>query len=183
MTELAKRVWWPFCNRNLPNRVRLCKGCTEFGKNLKLILPAKKFKPLTPCVEPNQEIQLDFKGPNYDGQIKGIYILVCIDRFSKHPTAKIVKNSNATNVERFLLKYFRIHGVPRQIRLDQSRCLIGNTVKTLCENNNMELIAAPAQRHRAIRRVEKLIQTLKRRLVCIKIEFEPSKYLNVKSSI
>ena len=38
MTELATRVWWPFCNRDLLNRVRLCKACTEFGKNLKPIV-------------------------------------------------------------------------------------------------------------------------------------------------
>ena len=58
MTELANRVCWPFCIRDLLNRVRLCKSCTDFGKNLKPILLSNKFKPLTPCVEPNQEVQL-----------------------------------------------------------------------------------------------------------------------------
>ena len=83
-----------------------------------------------------------FAGPNYEDQNKEIYILVCIDRFSKYPTAKIVKNPNAPNVESFLLKYFRLHRIPRQIRLDQPRYLIGNTVKTLCENNSIEILAA-----------------------------------------
>ena len=51
LTELANHVLWPFCNRDLLNRVQLCKAFTEFGKNLKPIAPAKKFKPLAPYVE------------------------------------------------------------------------------------------------------------------------------------
>ena len=51
MMELANRVKWPFCNRDLINMVRQCKAFTEFGKNLKPIAPANKFKPLTPYVE------------------------------------------------------------------------------------------------------------------------------------
>ena len=134
MTELANRVWWPFCIRDLLNRSRLCKSSTDLGKNLKAILPSNKFKRLTPCVEPNQEIQLDFAGPIYDGQKKEIYIFVCIDRFSNCPTAKFLKKTpNAPNVERFLLKYFRIHKIPLQIRLDRARWLLGNTAKILCE--------------------------------------------------
>ena len=148
------------------------------------IVPANKFKPLTPCVEWNEEIQVDFAGLIYDGQKKEIYILVCIDRFSKYSSAKIVKkNPNATNSERFLLKYFKLHGTPRQIRLDQARCLICNAVKTLCEDRNMELIVAPAKRYRAVGLVERLIQTLKRRLGCIEIECGINRFFNVKRSL
>ena len=180
ITELADRARWAFFNRDLLNRVRLCKACTEFGKNSKPIAPANKFKLLTPCVEPDEENQINFAGPIFDGQSKERYILLCIDRFSKYPSAKVVKNPNATKVKRFLLKDFRLHGIPRQIRLDQARCSIGNTVKTLCEDNNIELIAAPAERHRAIGLVERILQTLKQRLGCLKIEYRTNRYFNVK---
>ena len=59
-----RRSWQIACSGHfvtgLLNEVRLYKAYTEFGRNLKPILPANKFKPLTPCVEPNQEIQLNF---------------------------------------------------------------------------------------------------------------------------
>ena len=113
------------------------------------------------CIEPNQESRLNFAGPVYDSQNKEIYILVCIDRISKYQTAKIVSNPNAPNVERSLLKYFGLHGVPRQIRLDQVRCLIGNAVETLCEISNVEIKAAPEEKHRVIGLVERLVGTLK----------------------
>ena len=83
ITELANRLWCFFCNRDLLIRVCLCKAYTKFGKNLKPILPANKYKTSTPYVKRNQEIQLNFAGSIYDGQNKEKNILVCIDRFSK----------------------------------------------------------------------------------------------------
>ena len=68
MTELAHRLWWPFINRDLINKSKTCRPCTEFGKNLKSIIPKTKCSPMKPCVEPNEEIQIDFAGPILDGQ-------------------------------------------------------------------------------------------------------------------
>ena len=122
MTELANRLWWPFINRDLINKAKTCGPCTEFGKNLKSMIPKTKWSPMKPCVEPNEEIQIDFGGPIVDGQGREIYFLACIDRFSKFPSLKLYNNANATNVEHFLNKYMSIHGVPRSIRMDQARC-------------------------------------------------------------
>ena len=60
------------------------------------------------------------------------------------------------------------HGIPRSIRLDQVKCLVGNQVKTLCYKNSIELIEAPVNYHRAIGLGERLIQTIKNRLARIK---------------
>ena len=71
--------------------------------------------------------------------------------------------------------YINTHGVPRSLRIDQARCLIGNQVKNFCTNNNIALIPAPANDHLAIGLVERLISTIKQRLACIK---EANKELN-----
>ena len=71
--------------------------------------------------------------------------------------------------------YIHTHGVPRSLRIDQARCLIGNQVKNFCTKNNITLIPAPANDHRAIGLVERLISTIKQRLACIK---EANKELN-----
>ena len=170
MTELAHRLWWPFINRDLINKSKTCRPCTEFGKNLKSIIPKTKWSPLKPCVEPNEEIQLDFGGPILDGQGREVYFLACIDRFSKFPTLKLCNNANATNIEHFLTKYIAIQGVPRSIRMDQARCQTGNIIKEFCNRNNIKIIFAPANDHRSIGLVERLIQTVKRRLGCIKLD-------------
>ena len=74
------------------------------------------------------------------------------------------------NVLKFFDMYIENHGIPRSIRLDQAKCLVGNQVKTFCNKNYVDIIGAPVNDHRAIRLVERLIQAIKNRLACIKEE-------------
>ena len=92
-------------------------------------MPATCFQAHKPCIVPNQEIQIDFAGPINNEKNLEIYILTCIDRFSKYHSAEIFDNANAYNVIIFLDNYIHIHGVPRSLRIDQACCLIGNQLK------------------------------------------------------
>ena len=138
--------------------------------------------PLPPCSEPNEEIQIDFGGPIIDGQGREVYFLACIDRFSKLPTLKLYNNANGPNIEKFLNKYIVQHGVPRNLRIDQARCLKGNKVQQLCAKHNTNIIYAPANGHRPVGLVERLIQTVKRRLGCIKLDTN-QKPFNIKKAL
>ena len=162
-------------NRDLLVRAIECKSCTAIGKILKSIIPAKQFQAQKPCIVPNQEIQIDFAGPLNNEKDHEIYILTYIDKFSKYPSAENFDNANASNVIKFLDNYIHIHGVPLSLRIDQARCLIGNQVRNFCMKNDITLIPAPANDHRAISLVERLISTIKQRLACIK---EANKELN-----
>ena len=175
MVCVAQQCWWPYINRDLLVKAIECKPCTAIGKNLNPVIPAKQFKAHTPCIVPNQEIQIDFAGPINNEKEHEIYILTCIDRFSKYPSAQIFENKNASNVINFLDNYIHTHGVPRSLRIDQARCLIGNQVKNFCAKNNISLIPAPANDHRAKGLVERLISTIEQRLAFIK---EANKELN-----
>ena len=66
--------------------------------------------------------------------------------------------------------YMENHPIPRSVRLDQAKNLVGNQVETFCNKNNIQIIEAPVNDHRAIGLVERLIQTIKNRLACIKEE-------------
>ena len=83
---------------------------------------------------------------------------------------ELFEKANGPNVIKILDDYIHIHGVPRNIRLDQARCLIGYKVKKYCKQHNINIITAPANDHRAIGLVERLIQTIKRRLGCMKLD-------------
>ena len=63
-----------------------------------------------------------------------------------------------------------IYGVPRSMQMDQARCQTGNIIRELCNRNNIKIIFAPANDHRLIGLVERLIQTVKRRLGCLKLD-------------
>ena len=56
--------------------------------------------------------------------------------------------------------YIENHGNLRSIRLDQAKCLVGHQVKNFCNKNNIEIIEAPVNEHRAIGLVERLTQTI-----------------------
>ena len=56
----------------------------------------------------------DFAGSINKEKGHGIYILTCIDRFSKYPSAEIFDNANASNVIKFLDNCIQNHGVRLQ---------------------------------------------------------------------
>ena len=183
MICMATHCCWPYMHRELIVKATECKPCTAIGKNLKSIIPAKQFNPHIPCVEPNQEIQPDFGGPILDEKDNEVYFLAAIDRFSKYPTAYIYDKANRPNVLKFLDMYIETHGITRSIRLDQAKCLVRNQVKTFCIKNNIDIIEAPVNDHRAIGLVERLIQTIKNRLACIKEEKLPTRTFHVKHAL
>ena len=121
MITLGQYAFWPYMHPEIPNKVAQCKPCTDIGKNLKPIVSASKWKHLLNCPEPNEEIQIDFGGPITKEKDQDIYFPVCIDRFSKYPTVEVFDKANGPNVIKFLDEYIQIHGVPRNIRLDQAR--------------------------------------------------------------
>ena len=170
MITLGEYAFWPYMQREILNKAAQCKPCTDIGRSLKPVVPASKWKPLQTCKEPNEEIEIDFGGPITNEKDRDIYFLACIDRFSKFPTVEVFEKANEPNVLNFLDDYIHIHGVPRNIRLDQARCLIGNKVKTFCKQHNINILTAPVNDHRAIGLVERLIQTIKRRLSCMKLD-------------
>ena len=102
MMCIATHCWWPYMHREFIVKATEFKPHTVIGKNLISVIPAKQFHPHIPCVEPNQEIQIDFGGPILDEKGNEIYFLAAFDRFSKHPTACIYDKANGQNFLRFL---------------------------------------------------------------------------------
>ena len=66
---MATHCWWPYMNGELMVRSTECNLCKTIGKSLKAVIPGKQFQPHIHFFELNQEIQIDFGGPNYD--VKG----------------------------------------------------------------------------------------------------------------
>ena len=182
MITLGQYAFWSCMHREILNKAAQCKPCTDIGKNLKPVVPASKWKPLPQCTEPNEEIQIDFGGPITNEKDQDVYFFACIDRFSKYPTVEVFDKANGPNVLKLLDDYIQIHGVPRNIRLDQARCLIGYKVKNFCKQHNINILTAPANDHRAIGLVKRLIQTIKRRLSCMKLD-NRNKTFTIKEAI
>ena len=70
---MTTHCWWPYIHRELIVKATECKPGTVTGKNLKSVIPAKQFYPHVPCIEPNQEIQIDFGGPIFNEKGTEVY--------------------------------------------------------------------------------------------------------------
>ena len=89
------------------------------------------------------------------------YILVCVDRFSKFPSAQITSSASAKSIINFLSKYIALHGIPRTIRTDQGSSFISKEVR----EHNIKVIFRTVGDHRATGLVERLIRTIQERLL------------------
>ena len=98
------------------------------------------------------------------------FFLTAIDRFSKNPTAFIYEKAKGPNVSKLLDTHIGIHGILCSIRLDQAKCSVGNQVTTFFTRNKFQITEAPVSDHRVIGLVERIIQTIKKKLACIKEE-------------
>ena len=121
-------------------------------------------------MQPNEEVQLDFAGPIIDKEHKESYILASVYRYSKYPHAKVYHNCDAETAIEYLNQCIKFHGIPRNIRCDQAQAFKSRQFEIYCKNNNIKLILAPAGDHRATGMIERLIQTIKRRLSVLNID-------------
>ena len=169
MMYMAQLIWFPRIHREIVIMAQRCKPCTAIGKNLKPIIPKNKHTHLNNLQEPNEEVQIDFIGPTLDNN-KYTYILVSVDRFSRYPHAKAYHNCNTERAIEFLKSYMTFHGIPRSLMCDQAQAFKSKNFEIFCKENNIKLILAPAGDHRGTGLVERMIQTIKRRLSAIIID-------------
>ena len=67
-------------------------------------------------------------------------------------------------------RYVSNNGVTQRLGCDQKQTFRAKKVQLFCNTNNIKLLFAPGDDHRAIGVVERMIQTLKRRLAVMKID-------------
>ena len=171
MLALAKLVWYPHIHSKIVAQAQSCRHCIEKGKNLKSITPKTNLGSLPPLAEPNEEIQMYFAGPiPYKNNTQNNYLLVTFDRLSRYPHAEIFNNCDTNTAIEYLEKYCKVNGIPRSIRCDQAQAFKAKEFDIFCKNTNIKLILAPAGDHRGTGMVERLIQTIKRRLAVLDID-------------
>ena len=172
MIRLANFIWFPQIHRTIARRAENCRQCLDQGKKLKQIIHKSGLGALPKLSEPNEELQLDFAGPILDMKNNNNehYILAVVDRFSRYPSAVVHTNCDTQTAIKFLNQHCKFHGIPRSIRSDQAQAFKSRAFEIFCKEKNIKLIFSPTHDHRASGMVERLIQTLKRRLATMNID-------------
>ena len=154
-------IWWPKkIYREIQVHGENCIECVKAGKNLKPLSNHNTFGKLSTVKEPDQEMELDFAGPLPLVWGTKKYILVCVDRFSKFPSAQIKSSTTVKSIINFLSNYIALHGIPRTIKTDQGFGFISKEVGEFCHEHNLKVIFSPVGDHRARGLVERLIRTI-----------------------
>ena len=109
---------------------------------------------------------MDFAGPITNNN-KDTYILITIARYSRYPHAETYNNCDTDTAISYLKEYITFHGIPRSVRCDQAQAFKAKNFENFCKDNNLRLILAPTGDHRGTGMLERLIQTIKRRLAAI----------------
>ena len=173
MKSLTENIWWPHLYREIYYHGKNCIQCIKAGKNLKVILGTK----LPSLNEPNEEVDLDFAGSLDKNWVNSKYLLLCIDRFTKFPSAKVVNNTSASSILAFMTDYCHLHGFPKSIRADHGSCFISSDFRNFCEKINIKLILCTVGDHRSNGVLERLIYTVNAKLLAMSFN-DPKPSLN-----
>ena len=149
------------------DKIQLCKDClqcTKFGKNLKANTSFNSTKPLPLLSGPNEELQLDYKGPLPNSAGNNIKKLVATDRYSKYPSAMNTRSTGGKKIIKFLKTYIQHHSIPSSIKTDQYSGFKNKLVRAFCNDKKISQIFCPVGDHRGCGLVERSIQAIKRRL-------------------
>ena len=177
MKSLAESSWRPHLYREIYYHGKNCIQYIKAGKNLKVILGTNNTEKLLILTRPNEEVDLDFAGPLEKNWGNSKYLLLCIDRFSKFPSAKVLNNISASSILAFMTDYCNLHGFPKSIRADHVSCFPSYDFRNFCEKNNIKLILCTVGDHRSNGVVERLIYTVKAKLLAISFN-DPKPSLN-----
>ena len=170
MKSLADYLWWPHIYREIYHHGRTCTQCLKAGKNIKVLLGTNNISKLPTLTFANEEINLDFAGPLDASWGNNKYILLCIDRYTKFPSAEIVNKTSTRNVISFLNDYCHLHGFPRKIRVDHGSCFLSHDFKNFCDKFNIEIIYCTVGDHRSNGLVERLVYKIKSKLLAMSFE-------------
>ena len=177
MKSLAENIWWPHLYREIYHHGKNCIQCIMAGKNLKVLLQTNNTEKLPILTKPNEEVDLEFAGPLDKSWGNSKYLLLCIDRFSKFPSAKVLNNTAASSILTFMTDYCHLHGFPKSIRADHGSCFNSFDFRNFCEKNNSKLILCTVGDHRSNGVVERLIYTVKAKLLAMSFN-DPKRSLN-----
>ena len=150
-----------------------------YGKNLTPVKTFHTAQPLPNLTGPNQDLQLDLAGPILDDKGVKIFLLVAIDRFSKFPTVIITKITGAKKVTKFLESYIRIHGLPHSIRTDHGSGFKNDLLQQFCSSRGIKHILSPVGDHRGSGLVERMIQTIRRKLGTAKLDLNFDNFIEI----
>ncbi|XP_049886625.1 uncharacterized protein K02A2.6-like [Pectinophora gossypiella] len=129
--RLRTKVWWPKCDKDAENIVKVCKGCT-------LVSAPHAPNPMKRRELPDGswiDIAIDLMGPLPSGD----HLLVVVDYYSRYKEVKICRKITSTEIVAKLKEIFSRLGNPTSITADNGRQFISEEFKSFLTERNITL--------------------------------------------
>ncbi|XP_058458875.1 uncharacterized protein K02A2.6-like [Malaya genurostris] len=129
--NLRERVWWPYMDRDVENRVQECAGCASVSLQgppepmIRKEMPERAW----------QDLALDFFSAK-----ECATFLVVVDYYSRFLIVTEMKLTNASKTVEALEHIFREHTYPETIRTDNGPPFASEEFSNYCVHKNIRLI-------------------------------------------
>ena len=134
MKSLAEYIWWPHIYREIYHHGKSLSQCLKASENLKVLLGTDNITKLPTLTCAKDEINPDFSGPLDAFWGTQNYILLCIERFTKFPSAKIVNNTSSNTMISFLNDYCHLHDSQGRLESAMGRAFYHTSLKIYAKN-------------------------------------------------
>jgi len=130
LDQVRRRFYWPTWKEDTKRFCRSCPECTEYhrGKLAKQGL----LKPVLPGA-PYERWYIDLTGPHPKSERGHLWILTCMESFTKWTEAFPLRNKEAESVAKVLVEQvFSRFGVPLSMLSDQGKEVGGRIMNEVC---------------------------------------------------
>jgi len=130
LDQVQRRFYWTTWKSDTLRHCRRCPECCSYHRGQ---LP--RTAPLQPIIAgaPFERLSIDLTGPHARSKRGHVYILTCIDPFTKWVEAFPLRNKEAETVAKVLVEQiFCRFGVPIALLSDQGREVDGNLMREIC---------------------------------------------------
>ena len=130
LDQIQRRAFWRGWRRDVQRFCRQCPNCSSYFRGQ---LP--RTGPLQPMLSgaPFERLHIDVTGPHPRSRRGSVYILTCVDPFTKWAEAFAVPNKEATTLARVVVEQVICRlGTPLSIVTDRARELDGELMREIC---------------------------------------------------
>ena len=130
LDQIRRRFYWPSWKEDTKRFCRRCPECTEYHRGK--LAKQGALKPVLPGA-PYERWYIDLTGPHPRTERGHLWILTCMDSFTKWTEAFPLRNKEAETVAKVLVEQvFTRFGTPLSILSDQGKEVDGRIMNEVC---------------------------------------------------
>ena len=158
--RIMRHFFWPGLRRSVSEFCRTCHSCQMVGKP-SVTVPVAPLQPIPAFEEPFSRVIIDCVGPLPKTKSGNEYLLTVMCAATRFPEAIPLRNINARNISKALIKFFTLVGLPKEIQSDQGSNFMSGLFQQVVHQLGAKQIKSSAYHPESQGALERFHSTLK----------------------